>query len=64
MPLKLYKFEFSPPARLTHLVAEICQAKVECIEVDLSKAEQFSSEFLKVNPKVSNVLKYVELVCI
>eukprot|EP00092_Neocalanus_flemingeri_P006627 GFUD01007150.1.p1 GENE.GFUD01007150.1~~GFUD01007150.1.p1 ORF type:complete len:270 (+),score=71.93 GFUD01007150.1:56-865(+) len=51
MPLKLYKFRLSPPARLAHLVAELCEANVEYIEVDLSKAEQFSPEFLAVNPK-------------
>ena len=51
MPLKLYKFRFSPPARLVHLVAELCQANPEYIEVDLSKAEQLSPEFLYINPQ-------------
>ena len=51
--MKLFIFNFSPPVRLTHLVAELTKADVEYVEVDLSKAEQFKSEFLRVNPKVS-----------
>jgi len=51
MTVKLYSFRFSPPARLARLVAEICKVDYQLIEVDLSKAEQFSPEFLTVNPK-------------
>ena len=53
MVMKLYKYELSPPARLAHFVAEICQVDIEYVEVNLSKAEQFSTEFLTINPKVS-----------
>ena len=49
--MKLYSFRFSPPARLARLAAEICEVDYKLIEVDLSKAEQFSPEFLAVNPK-------------
>ena len=47
---KLYKFDFSPPARLAWLAAKIYNVPTEIIDVDLSKFEQFNSEFLKVNP--------------
>jgi len=50
MPNKLYKFDFSPPARLAWLAAKIYNVPTEIIDVDLSKFEQFNSEFLKVNP--------------
>ena len=53
MVMKLYKYELSPPARLAHFVAELCQVEIEYVEVNLSKAEQFSTEFLTINPKVS-----------
>ena len=50
MTVKLYSFCLSPPARLAHLVAELSGVEYEKVEVDLSKAEQFSSEFVAVNP--------------
>ena len=51
MTIKLYSFRFSPPARLAILAAEICSVDYELVEVDLSKAEQFSNEFVAVSPK-------------
>ena len=51
MTIKLYSFRFSPPARLAILAAEICSVDYELVEVDLSKAEQFSNEFVALNPK-------------
>lgn len=51
MTIKLYTFLLSPPARLAKLVSEICEVNADYIEVDLSKAEQFSPDFLAVNPK-------------
>lgn len=51
MTVKLYTFLFSPPARLAKLAAAICGVEVEHVEVDLSKAEQFSPEYLTINPK-------------
>jgi len=51
MVVKLYSFLLSPPARLAKLVAEICEVNAEYIEVDLSRADQISAEFLAVNPK-------------
>ena len=51
MPNKLYKFTFSPPARLAWLSSKIYDVPTEIIEVDLSKAEQFNPDFLKANPK-------------
>merc|ERR1712136_7950 len=50
MPNKLYKMDFSPPARLAWLAAKIYNVPTELVDVDLSKAEQFDPEFLKVNP--------------
>jgi len=51
MPNKLYKYDFSPPARLAWLAAKIYDVPTDIIDVDLSKTEQFNKEFLKVNPK-------------
>jgi len=51
MTIRLYTFRFSPPARLAKLAAAICGLQPEYIEVDISKAEQFSPEFVAVNPK-------------
>jgi len=48
---KLYKFTFSPPARLAWLTAKIYKVPTEIVDVDLSKAEQLDLEFIKVNPK-------------
>ena len=51
MPNKLYKFTFSPPARLAWLSAKIYNVPTEIIDVDLSKAEQLDLDFIKINPK-------------
>ena len=51
MPNKLYKFTFSPPARLAWLSAKIYKVPTEIINIDLSKAEQLDVDFLKINPK-------------
>ena len=51
MPNKLYKFTFSPPARLAWLAAKIYKVPTDIIDIDLSRAGQFDSEFLKINPK-------------
>ena len=48
---KLYKFTFSPPARLAWLTAKIYNVPTEIVDVDLSKAEQLDLEFIKINPK-------------
>ena len=48
---KLYKFVFSPPARLAWLAAKIYNVPTKIVDVDLSKAEQLDLEFIKVNPK-------------
>lgn len=51
MPNKLYKFTFSPPARLAWLTAKIYKVPTEIIDIDLSKGEQLYPEFIKINPK-------------
>ena len=48
---KLYKFTFSPSARLAWLTAKIYNVPTEIVDVDLSKAEQLDLEFIKINPK-------------
>ena len=48
---KLYKYTFSPPARLAWLTAKIYKVPTEIIDVDLARAEQLDPEFLKINPK-------------
>ena len=51
MPNNLYKFTFSPPARLAWLTAKIYKVPTEIVDIDLSKREQLSLDFLKINPK-------------
>jgi glutathione S-transferase len=51
MPNKLYKFTFSPPARLAWLAAKIYKVPTEIIDIDLSTAEQLDPEFIKINPR-------------
>jgi len=51
MPNKLYKYTFSPPARLAWLTAKIYKVPTEIIDIDLSKAEQLDPEFIKINPR-------------
>ena len=51
MPNELYKFTFSPPARLAWLTAKIYKVPTDIIETDLSKGEHLDLEFIKKNPK-------------
>ena len=51
MPNRLYKFTFSPPARLAWLTAKIYKVPTEIIEIDLSKGEHLNLEFININPK-------------
>lgn len=51
MPNKLYKYTFSPPARLAWLASKIYKVPTEIIDIDLSKGEQLDPEFIKVNPR-------------
>ena len=60
MPNKLYKMDFSPPARLAWLAAKIYNVPTELVDVDLSKAEQFDPEFLKVNKREASRTKVKE----
>jgi len=51
MPNTVFTFIFSPPARLAWLTAKIYKVPADIKQVDLSRAEQWSTEFLKMNPK-------------
>ena len=48
---KLYKYTFSPPARLAWLTAKIYKVPTEIVDIDLARAEQLDPEFMKINPK-------------
>eukprot|EP00931_Biecheleriopsis_adriatica_P103874 TRINITY_DN78665_c0_g1_i1.p1 TRINITY_DN78665_c0_g1~~TRINITY_DN78665_c0_g1_i1.p1 ORF type:complete len:288 (-),score=46.57 TRINITY_DN78665_c0_g1_i1:124-987(-) len=49
--LTIFKFNFSPPARLVHLVSEISRTGASYQEVLLYNLEHMNIDFLKVNPK-------------
>lgn len=49
MSLKLYKLDPSPPARAAMMVAEILQAPVQFIDVDLIKGAHLEPAYLKVD---------------
>jgi len=49
---RLYKFVWSPPARLAWLAAKIYEVPdTEFVDTDLSKGEHLDMEFIKMNPK-------------
>lgn len=49
MSLMLYKLNASPPARTAMMVCELFKVPVKMVDVNLSKGEHFSPEYLKVN---------------
>jgi glutathione S-transferase len=49
-PPTIFKFRFSPPARLVHFTSELCGTGATYQEVDLSKTEHLATWFLDVNP--------------
>ncbi|XP_059616537.1 glutathione S-transferase D7-like [Phlebotomus argentipes] len=50
-PVKFYFFSLSPPARFNLLTIKYLKLNVEIIIVNLRNKEQFSQEFLKLNPQ-------------
>jgi glutathione S-transferase len=50
MPLTLYFTAGSPPARACLLLARYLKIDVELKQVDLTKGEQHTEEFVKLNP--------------
>nr|QVK45129.1 GSTe5 [Pagiophloeus tsushimanus] len=50
MPIKLYYFEASPPARSVLMVVKALKLNLELIRINLSEKEQLTKEFLKLNP--------------
>lgn len=50
MSLMLYKLNASPPARTAMMVCELFKVPVKMVDVNLSKGEHFSPEYLKRNP--------------
>merc|ERR1719312_394705 len=48
--MKLYFHPVSPPARSCEIFLRILKIEHDTIELDFSKKEQFSPEFLKFNP--------------
>ena len=50
MPLTLYFASGSPPARATLLLARYLNLEIEVKFVNLSAGEQFSEDFVKLNP--------------
>ncbi|KAI9303929.1 thioredoxin-like protein [Cunninghamella echinulata] len=53
MTLKVYNFQPSLWAAVPRLIIEEKSIPAEYIQVDLSKAENFSPEFLKINPQAT-----------
>nr|WGO51736.1 glutathione S-transferase epsilon 4 [Ectropis grisescens] len=50
MTLRLYKADFSPPARAVMMLFDILELPFETVEVNLRKKEHLTAEFLKLNP--------------
>ncbi|KAL0840523.1 hypothetical protein ABMA28_015742 [Loxostege sticticalis] len=50
MPAKLYKMDFSPPARAAMMACEIFNVPVEIIDINVPQGDHLTPEYLKMNP--------------